>query len=334
LPPNKNLFSLWRTLPIKSLNWVVDAAPSASPGLPVQAAINNSGGYFFLPYGNLIVFLIKESNEKLPTKTLSSRPSSKAFTLIELLVVIAIIAILAALLLPVLGKAKNQALRTQCLSNLRQFGIAINIYASEDEDKLPIQDPATSYNLWDVSRTTTDRFVNSGGMSNWKVFYDPGTAWKVGDDINAQLWNWGNTSIRVIGYAMTFPGIGALMPTNANIKLTQTTVPGPSSTWNALTKSYTGATLRAPPPSDRPLVACATITASGETSSNTNAMRNYHWDDAVGGTGIHHTSPHLNGKKPAGGNVLYLDSHVEWEKFKVMVCRISSSYSYTFGFWW
>lgn len=65
---------------------------------------------------------------------------SKAFSLIELLVVVAIVALLAALLFPVLASAKRQAHRTACISNLRQTGLALGLYQTDSNGMLPVGD--------------------------------------------------------------------------------------------------------------------------------------------------------------------------------------------------
>jgi len=92
----------------------------------------------------------------------------KGFTLVELLVVVAIIGILAAILMPALNSAREQARRSSCISNLKEIGLGMNMYAGDWREKFPMS-----------SRTTADtdedfkRLIASGTYATGPLFYCP-----------------------------------------------------------------------------------------------------------------------------------------------------------------
>jgi prepilin-type N-terminal cleavage/methylation domain-containing protein/prepilin-type processing-associated H-X9-DG protein len=252
------------------------------------------------------MLLMNDSSQSESLKTVSppSAPArSLAFTLIELLVVIAIIAILAALLLPALARAKEKAKIAQCKSNEHQLSLGTIMYANDNQDRLPDCQNLGVW-VWDMSAYAISNVQKQ--VVRQDIFYCPNELYLY-NSATPNAWQAFTTSSSppypyiVTGYMWMFPN------SRADAALPD---------WSTVTKMTT------PRPgfnvSSTEIIVDATIFLNGLSG------RKYINIAAAGGSTVR--TAHLNNNaNPAGGNITFLDGHVEWRNFIQMTNVVNPS---------
>jgi prepilin-type N-terminal cleavage/methylation domain-containing protein/prepilin-type processing-associated H-X9-DG protein len=234
----------------------------------------------------------------------------RGFTLIELLVVIAIIAILAAMLLPVLGMAKEKGKRAKCMGNQRQIGVALQMYSSDNQDKLPRSilpgEPLGSA-LWDLPKSMADGIAGAlVGQNNIyrRVFYCPGGFTSVQDRPDDFWWNY-SSGHRVTSYQWIISRDGS--------QSYSTKLDPPKGFLTKINMTFTNIYTYA---STELVTDVVPSEGSGTLADKFTRVTTVNPADLPNGF----NASHMGRLVPAGGNILFMDGHVGWRNFHDMSC--------------
>jgi len=238
-------------------------------------------------------------------------------------VVIAVIAILMAILMPALHRAKEQARRTRCSNNHKQIGISLHMYGGDNDARLPLN--AVDGWLWDVAYSTTDYIIASGGSR--ETFYCPSDPTKTAD--MACFWQYtqnvpvtahiGDVAEPTTGRSSCYRVTGYFWLMDTRDGRASEPKGTPTKTWvKTLTCKQPGTT-------ELTVDALLGNAADPETASFTE-VHGGSWDRWQ----IADRTNHLrNGDKPAGSNVGFVDGHLEWRNFTEMDIRRTNPWH-----WW